>query len=131
NDLPGQDIHGFAMSSENSDRLFAFVVGAGIFRSENAGRTWQRLGGQLPPDVMVLAVGGSPETIYAGSMRYGVLRSGDGGASWSKLAFPGANAYAVSASPARPGTILALAVQDGKGLVYRSEDGGATWGAGS
>ncbi|MGH2588961.1 MAG: WD40/YVTN/BNR-like repeat-containing protein [Dehalococcoidia bacterium] len=173
NNLPGTDIHGFAMSPADPNRLFAFVVGKGTFHSADGGMTWQRSVGQPPSDVMILTVGGTPETIYAGSMRMGVLRSSDGGqswtsatnglasrmvlalaadpsapetvyagvdgglsksvdggGSWTKLLFPGDNAYAVAVSPAQPNVVLAIAVKDGRGLVYRSEDGGATWGAG-
>jgi len=173
NNLPGTDIHGFAMSPADPDRLFAFVVGRGAFQSADGGTTWQRLAGQIPSDVMLLATGGTPEALYAGSMRMGVLRSSDGGqswvsaanglasrmvlalavdpsapqtvyagvdgglnksvdggGSWTRLPFPGDNAYAVAVSPAQPNVVLAIAVTDGRGLVYRSEDGGATWGAG-
>lgn len=172
--LPGTDIHGFAVSPDISGRLYALVVGQGLFTSADDGHTWQRLPGQVPGDVMAIAAaGGDPDTLYAGSMRAGVLRSTDGGrtwlaatsgldgrgvlalavdpaarqtvyagvegglykssdsgATWSKLPFPGGNAVAVAVSPSRPGRLLAIAVQGGEGLVYRSDDGGQSWGAG-
>jgi photosystem II stability/assembly factor-like uncharacterized protein len=166
--LPGTDIHGFAMSPDDPNRLYVFVVGHGLFGSTDAGRTWQRLGA-LPPDVMSLSVpAGGADTLYAGSMRAGVLRSSDGGrtwapvaglgrmvytvaagsgagqtvfagvdgglyrgtnggAAWEKLSFPGENAVAIAVSPARPEVVLAIAVKDRQGMVYRSEDGGRTW----
>src|SRR6266545_4905416 len=34
-DLPGLDIHGFAVDPENADRVYAHVVGFGIFTSED------------------------------------------------------------------------------------------------
>lgn len=124
--LPGTDIHGFAMSLDDPNRLYALVVGHGILRSTDGGRTWQPLDGQVPSDVMALAAaGGTPETLYAGSMRAGLLRSGDGGQSW-----------APTASGPRSQSVLALAVDStsrqtvyagaGAGL-YKSTDGGATW----
>lgn len=168
--LPGTDIHGFALSPDDPGHLFAFVVGHGVFESLDAGRAWQRLGGQLPGDVTALAAaGGDPETLYVGSGRSGVLssddggrtwartselsgtvlalavdpsaprtiyagingglaKSTDGGASWTPLPFPGENAVAVAVGPSRPEVILAIAVSNRQGLVYRSEDGGRTWG---
>lgn len=171
--LPGTDIHGFAMSPDDPSRLYAFVVGSGVVESADGGRTWQRLGGQVPGDVMGLAAaGGNPETLYGASMRAGVLKSGDGGktwtpsnsglgstnvmalavdpadrrivyagtedglyrsddagASWRKLAFPGKNAVALALSLSNPKTILAIEVAGrSEGRVYRSEDGGSTWG---
>lgn len=172
-DLPGTDIHGFAMSPDDPQRLYAFVVGHGVFVSADGGRAWERLDSGLPGDVTALAAaGGSPETLYAGGMRSGLLRSADGGrtwspvraglgtrgvmalavdpttrqtvyagvdgglykstdgsTTWSRLSFPGDNVVALAVSPAQPSVIVALTVRDGQGLVFRSEDGGITWGA--
>ncbi|MBI2850560.1 MAG: hypothetical protein HYX80_05895 [Chloroflexi bacterium] len=169
-DLPGTDIHGLAVSPE--DRLFAFVVGYGLFSSSDAGLTWVRLSAQLPRDVMAVAAGrGSPETLYVASIGQGVLKSGDGGQTWvqaggglgsgavramaldpgapntvyaggtsglyksadsgdfwTKLAFPGNNIVSLAISPAQPGLLLAINIVKGEGQVYRSEDGGLTWG---
>jgi len=169
--LPGTDIHGFAMSPDDPNRLFAMVAGQGVFQSTDGGRTWQPLGGQLPKDVMALAIGGgTPALLYAGSMSAGVLRSSDagqswapamqgmgaggvytlavspaapqtvyaagdgglfkstdGGNTWSKLAFPGANVVTLAISPAQPNLVLAISVQGQQGFVYRSEDGGQSW----
>ena len=172
--LPGTDIHGFAMDPDDAARLSALVVGHGAFTSGDGGRTWQPLVGQLPGDVMALAsAGGSPETLYAASMSADVLRSTDGGRSWAPAAngldgrgvmalvvdpadhrtvyaggagglytsadggtswtrspFPGDNVAALAVSPARPGRVLAIAVQGRQGRVYRSDDGGQSWGGG-
>ncbi|MBI2918882.1 MAG: hypothetical protein HYY01_12945 [Chloroflexi bacterium] len=175
-DLPGTDIHGFATSLDDPNRLFAFVVGHGLLTSNDGGATWRRLTGGLPADIMSLAAaGGTPETLYAGSMNSGLLKSTDGGekwsrvavgpgsrsvtalavdpsnprtvfaaddtglynttdggATWRKLVFPGDNAVALAVAPSQPGVVLAITVrgdQNGRtGLVYRSEDGGQTWG---
>jgi photosystem II stability/assembly factor-like uncharacterized protein len=128
--LPGTDIHGFAMSPDDARNLFAFVIGQGVFESTDAGRSWQRLigqvPGQMPGDVMALAAaGGSPETLYAGSMRSGVLRSTDGGKSWA----PSSNGLgsravmALAVDPSDAQTIYAGI----EGGLSRSTDGGATW----
>ena len=173
-DLPDTDIHGFVVSPDDPDRLYAYVVDHGLFQSADGARTWQRLDGRLPDDLHALAAaGGSPETLYAGSMHWGVLKSTDGGANWtpavtglgsrmvvtlavdplarqtvyagadgglyktttggaawSKLPFPGDNAMALAINPSNPQVILAITVKDDQGLLYRSENGGATWGRG-
>lgn len=125
-DLPGTDIHGFAMSPDDSDRLYAFVVGHGVLQSADGGRAWQRLRGQLPGDVMALAAaGGSPETLYAGSMRSGLLRSTDGGGNWAP-ATSGLGArgvFAVVVDPVVRETVYA----GGDGGLYRSMNSGTTW----
>ena len=171
-DLPGTDIHGFAMSPDDASRLYAFVVPYGLFESSDGGQSWERATGQVPGDVMALgAAGGTPEVLYAGGMRSGLLRSADGGAtwmrlslgdaprgvmtiavdatsrqtiyvggggglyksadngaSWRKLPFPGDNVVALAVSPAQPNVVLAIAVRNRQGVVYRSGDGGASWG---
>lgn len=63
-DLPGTDIHGFAMSANDPNRLYAFVVRHGLFSSADGGRRWTEASSALPGDVMALAAaGGSPEIL--------------------------------------------------------------------
>lgn len=65
--------------------------------------------------------------MYAGA-EDGLYKSMDGGTTWNKLAFPGDNAVALAVSPSNPNILLALSVKGRQGLVFRSEDGGQTWG---
>ena len=127
--LPGTDIHGFAVSPDDPNRLYAFVAGRGGFQSADGGRTWQPLGGNLPEDVMALAAGGAPETLYASSMGSGVLRSTDGGRSWAPAmagmdtgtsGMSGMSGMALAAS----GRTVYAGMHGG---FYKSTDGGATW----
>ncbi|MBI4317844.1 MAG: hypothetical protein HY675_05090 [Chloroflexi bacterium] len=171
NNLPGSDIHGFALSPDEPNRLFAYVVGYGVFTSSDGGKQWQKQSDQLPKDVMAL-VAGSTQTLFAGSMSKGVLksvdagktwtqsnkglggsnvaalavdltnrqtvfagtdsglyRSDDVGASWRKLPFPGKNVVTLAISPSNAKVVLAIEfVRAGEGRLYRSEDGGSTWG---
>jgi photosystem II stability/assembly factor-like uncharacterized protein len=183
-DLPGLDIHGFAMDPNDPNRLTAFVAGRGTFQSADGGRAWDPLGARLPADVTALAsAGGHPEVLYAGSQSRGVLKSSDdgqtfaiaggldagtlslavdptapqtvyagvadgrfqggmvkttdGGLTWRQLPFPASNAVAVAVSSANPNVVLAIAVKErqgvqvpSEGLVFRSEDGGQSWGTG-
>lgn len=169
--LPGTDIHAFAMSPDDPARLYAFVVGHGFFQSADGGRQWQPLPNQPPGGIPPLvAAGGSPETLYVGREQGGLLRSSDGGqswtpigeqladrtvfslaldptarqilyagtddglhrsmdggATWSRLPLPGSNVVALTVSPAQPNVVLAIAVKDRQGLVFRSVDGGTSW----
>lgn len=122
--LPGTDIHGFAMRPDNPSHLYAFVVGHGLFTSVDGGRSWSKLSDRLPGDVMALAVaGGTPEILYAGGMRSGVLRSTDGGRSWEPLPGSPRGVMALVVDPAAPQTVYAGA----DGGLYKSTDGGGTW----
>ena len=124
-DLPGTDIHGFAMSPDDSNHLYAFVVGWGLFRSPDGGRAWARLSDRLPNDVTALAAaGGHPETLYAGSIRAGGLRSTDGGRTWAPVtSLPSPTVPTLAVDPAPHRTVYAGTA----GGVYKSTDGGETW----
>lgn len=124
-DLPGTDVHGFALAPGDPERLYAFVVGHGLFRSENGGRNWERLTGNVPGDVTSLtAASGNPPVLYAGSASAGVLRSADGGRSWSPLAgLASGTALALATDPAAAQTVYAAV----DGTLYKSTDGGTTW----
>jgi photosystem II stability/assembly factor-like uncharacterized protein len=124
--LPGTDIHGFAMSPDDPSHLLALVAGQGGFQSMDAGRTWQPLGGQIPGDVMALAMGGgTPATIYAASMSAGVVRSSDGGQSWvpARQGTTVGGVYTLAVSPGPAQTVYA----GGDGGLFQSTDGGITW----
>jgi len=178
--LPGTDIHQFALNPDDPQRQTAGVVGFGVLGSSDGGRTWTKLMAQPPGELTALAsAGGTPETLYAGTARSGLLRSADdgrswtpvsgqagsdaafrtvlalaietaarqtiyagtdsglaksvdGGITWAALPYPGDNAVAVAVSPVDPNVVLAIASSPRRqGLVYRSEDGGRTWGGGS
>jgi photosystem II stability/assembly factor-like uncharacterized protein len=78
--------------------------------------------------VLALAVDrAARQTVYAG-LDGGLYKTTDGGRTWRRLPFPGTNAVALAVSPARPNVLLAITVEDRQGLVFRSEDGGTSWG---
>lgn len=125
NNLPGTDIHGFTVSPEDPQRLFAYVYGAGFLRSSNVGLTWEKLSTQLPSDIMALAAsGGNPETLYAGSMAKGLFRSTDGGQNWASVKGLGSGGImAIAVDPRMPKTVYA----GGEVGLYKSTDGGDSW----
>jgi len=120
--LPGLDLHAFAASPSNPNLLFAFAVGYGLFRSSDAGATWEPLGAGAPRAPTALAMGGTSDTLYVGTEQ-GVAMSRDGGQSFSP-------AVRVAAAP-----VTALAAAPDSDLVYagtpqgvfRSADGGQGW----
>src|SRR5262249_10914194 len=82
------------VDARSSDRLFAAVwfqdpaAGGGIFRSEDAGRTWA-LAGLGGGAVRALGQSGSqPECLMSGT-RTGVFRSAQRGPSWQRISPPG------------------------------------------
>jgi len=126
-------------------------TGDGIYKSTDAGRSWQHLGlcdGQQIAAIIVdphdanrlfVAVLGHP---YGPNPERGIFRSVDGGQSWSKvlykdentggvdLAFDPANAqtvYAVMWASRRPPWTTGGAFNGPGSGLYKSTDGGTTW----
>ena len=126
-------------------------VGDGIYRSTDAGRTWEHLGlrdgEQIPalavdprdPNRIFAAVLGHP---YGANEERGIYRSLDGGATWKKALYKDAETGGsdVQIDPGNPNVVYASLWQetlgpwedgntyDGtKGGLFKSTDGGETW----
>lgn len=121
--LPSLDIHALAQAPSEPRTVYAYVVGAGIYRSVDAGDTWTSaatIGEQLPGDLAAMAVDPTdPLVVLVGSGSQGVFRSADGAASFSRTADWGTLGLALAAD----GTVLAATYQG----VDVSDDGGKTW----
>jgi len=109
---------------------------AGLFRSDDGGRTWRDLYTGLnferPVTTAALAVSPAFENdgcLFAG-VPGGVLRSSDGGQTWHAAGLgtppPFVSVLAVSPDFANDGTLFAGTLEDG---VFRSADGGSHWAA--
>jgi photosystem II stability/assembly factor-like uncharacterized protein len=139
--LADQDIRCLAADPMRPRIVYAGTQGAGVFRSDDGGLTWQPSGlaGHIVKSLAVSRV--APETVYAGTKPALVFVSRDGGATWHELtAFRRIRSRWLWFSPAeRPFTAyvqaLALSPTDSgiiiagieAGAVVRSTDGGKTW----
>jgi photosystem II stability/assembly factor-like uncharacterized protein len=135
--------------------MYAGVAPVGIYRSEDGGDTWKKLPGAKSPGhcemgfparvTRIVVDPAKPDVVYAALEVSGVIRSDDGGETWTDLSAPlirlsdqphlksrigsdldsegmlDSHAFAVSA--AAPGTAF-LAVRMG---LFRTDDRGATW----
>ena len=105
----------------------------GIYRSEDAGRTWNRIGlenarmGKLQSIAIDLSSPVNRRTLYLGSEKNGLYQSVDGGASWRCITpgFSGSakNILSVVVSPASPQTVYAGTAAG----LFVSRDAGASW----
>lgn len=148
---------------DNTDVLYAgtgegvfnsdAVRGLGIFKSTDAGATWNQLPGTVEPAVpfgaffrvndLVISPADS-NRVYAAT-RWGVWRSSDGGATWTNVL---ANPFQTGGAPASNGSFagcLELAIRTDTGVdpdndvvfaafgsftadgLFRTTDGGASW----
>ena len=158
---PTQSIGAIAVAPSDSNTIYVasgeglhrpdLSVGDGIYKSTDAGKTWQHLGlhdGQQIPSIVVdprdpnrvyAAVLGHP---YGPNEERGVYRSTDGGQTWKKALYKDANTGAsdVEIDPAHPDVIYAALWEsrlgpweDGNqydgthGGLFKSTDGGDTW----
>ncbi|TAK35969.1 MAG: hypothetical protein EPO21_04310 [Chloroflexota bacterium] len=127
NQLP-DDVMVLAMSTR--DTLFAGSMTKGLLQSSDGGLTWvpnnQDLGSAMVTGLAVDPI--KPDTLYVGTGD-GLYRSDDRGQKWRKLPYPGKNVAVVAVNSGEPRIVLAVeAAGPRQGLVYRSEDGGETWG---
>jgi photosystem II stability/assembly factor-like uncharacterized protein len=117
--LPSLDIHGFAVDPNDPQTLYAAVAGQGLYRSSDAGDSFELVSKEVGGGVMALAV--TPDgRILAGDMEQGLLASEDRGQTWNQVLAAGLMGLAVN--PKNPETVLAA----GPGAL-RSTDGGRTW----
>ncbi|MBI3015195.1 MAG: hypothetical protein HYY65_09090 [Candidatus Tectomicrobia bacterium] len=125
-----QHVHALVMDSEGK----TLFLGAhtGLFRSENRGKTWQRVPVSMKHanlDVMTIAVDPKdPRTIYVGTHEAGVLRSRDGGAIWAEInsGLGGLDVHGLALDPNAPMKLHAAVREKGAG-IYRTTESGGKW----
>lgn len=127
------------------------IIGRGVYKSTDAGRTWQFMGlkdsGQIGslvvhptnPDIVWLAALGSP---FGPNPERGIFKTTDGGRTWRKVLFVNdqTGGRSLSINPANPNEIFAGMYRGfrkgwdiisggpaSEGGIYRSTDGGETW----
>lgn len=164
--LPGTDIHAFAVNPTNAREFYAYVAGFGLFKSVDGGATWTILNRTVPPSTSSIALrGDTPQIMFLGAGQQGLLKSSDGGTTWTRismtpfqatiaLALNGENELFAATEQGvfksvndgatwvrlnvDSGVTLALAISPSntqrialvneRGQVFRSDDGGVTWG---
>lgn len=137
-----------AVDPRNALVVYAGAADGGVWKTTDGGQSWTPLTDNQPS----LSTGSialdpsNPDTIYVGTGEYnggdgypgvGILKSTDGGSTWTHIQGPfiprnvGFRIPAIAVSPANSQIVLAAAgnsgVNEGTAGVFRSTDGGNTW----
>lgn len=102
---------------------------AGLYRSSDAGRTWEAIAGPVPPDGDVTSIAvtsGEDGTIYAAGPGLGLLRASKADGEWVPVdtGLPSGDIAALAAHATQPETLYAYLPESG---IYRTKDAGANW----
>ncbi|MFZ0963656.1 MAG: choice-of-anchor D domain-containing protein [Terriglobia bacterium] len=138
-------VNAMVVDPTNSNVVYLGAAGGGVWKTTDGGQTWTPLTDNQPSLVIgALALDPSnPDVVYAGTDQgdeffcnygVGILKSTDGGATWTQLPGPlpygpglMASIRSLAVSPSDSDVLLAVAQSANGTELYRSTDGGNTW----
>lgn len=134
----GGNMESMASDPSNSQVFYIGTETAGVFKTTDAGATWQPARAGLPPAAKVISLAVDPQnsnTLYAGTDAVGIIwKSLDAGATWTNITHNmqyGTSVYADEAYnivvDPHNSNIVYVGLGGYKGQIYKSTDGGATW----
>ncbi len=145
----GMCTHTILLDPSNSQRMFVAISAAGVFRTDDGGRTWQPktkgLSSNFMPD-QAAEVGhcvhriaqhpDRPATLFM-QKHWDVMRSDDAGESWVEVSgdLPSDFGFPIAINSNEPDTVYVVPIEsdsvhyppEGKLRVYRSKTGGGEW----
>jgi photosystem II stability/assembly factor-like uncharacterized protein len=147
----GMCLHTIVLDPRDARRMLVAISAAGVFRSDDAGATWQPANRGLHsegiPDpyaevghcVHRIAIHPSRPDVLFMQKHWDVMRSDDGGDSWHEVSgnLPTDFGFVIDVNAHEPETIYVVPITsdsehyppDGKLRVYRSRTGGNEWEA--
>jgi photosystem II stability/assembly factor-like uncharacterized protein len=148
----GMCLHTILLDPSHVERIFIAISAAGVFRSDDAGKTWRPMNRGLKspyelPDpnaevghcVHRLAMHRSRPGVLFMQKHWDVMRSDDAGESWREVSgnLPSDFGFTIDVHAHEPETIYVVPIKsdsehfppDGKLRVYRSRTGGHEWEA--
>ncbi|MDQ2943557.1 MAG: exo-alpha-sialidase [Candidatus Dormibacteraeota bacterium] len=147
----GLCLHTILIDPTNPERMFIAISSAGVFRTDDAGKSWRPANRGLhsnhipDPDAEVghcvhrIAMHPSRPNVLFMQKHWDVMRTDDGGESWREISgdLPSDFGFVIDVHANEPETIYVVPIKsdslhfvpDGKLRVYRSRTGGNEWEA--
>jgi photosystem II stability/assembly factor-like uncharacterized protein len=147
----GLCLHTIVMDPTNADRMYIAISAAGVFRTDDAGKTWRPTNRGLRSNTMPdqdaevghcvhrIAMHPSRPNVLFMQKHWDVMRSDDSGESWHEISgdLPSDFGFVIDVNTNEPDTIYVVPIKsdslhfvpDGKLRVYRSRTGGNEWEA--
>jgi photosystem II stability/assembly factor-like uncharacterized protein len=147
----GMGLHTILLDPSHPDRIFIAISAAGVFRTDDAGKTWRPvnrgLKSQYLPDpntevgfcVHRIAMHRSRPNVLFMQLHWDVMRSDDAGESWREISgnLPTDFGFPIDVHAHEPDTVYVVPIKsdsehyppDAKLRVYRSRKGGDEWEA--
>lgn len=147
----GMGLHTIILDPVNPQRMFVAISAAGVFRSDDAGKTWQPINrglkSQYLPDPnaevgfcvhRIAQHRARPQVLFM-QLHWDVMRTDDAGDSWYEVSgnLPTDFGFPIEVHPHEPDTVYVVPIKsdsehyppEGKLRVYRSKTGGNEWEA--
>jgi BNR/Asp-box repeat len=145
----GMGLHTILLDPSNPKRIFIAISAAGVFRTDDVGKTWRPINrglkSQYIPDpnaevgfcVHRIAMHRSRPNVLFMQLHWDVMRSDDAGESWHEVSgnLPTDFGFPIEVHAHEPNTIYVIPIKsdsehyppDAKLRVYRSRSGGNDW----
>jgi photosystem II stability/assembly factor-like uncharacterized protein len=147
----GMCLHTIVLDPTRPERMFVAISAAGVFRTDDAGKTWQAINRGLvsegipDPDAEVghcvhrIAMHPSRPDVLFMQKHWDVMRTDNGGDTWHEISgdLPTDFGFAIDVHAHDPETVYVAPIKsdsehyppDGKLRIYRSRTGGNDWEA--
>lgn len=124
-----EHVHALAMDAEG--RSLFLGAHTGLFRSEDGGRSWQKVALSKHAHLDVMALASDPKdplVIYVGTHEAGVFKTIDSGTTWREVntGLRGTDIHGLAVDPNLPSKLHAAVREKGEG-IYRTFNGGERW----
>ncbi|MCL4560158.1 MAG: hypothetical protein M1281_06045, partial [Chloroflexi bacterium] len=126
--LPAGWVNALAADPADPAVMYA-ATGSGVYKSADSAKSWSPTA-YTGTSVLSLAFTRlSPDTLFAGTDGKGVVKSADGGVTWTRAdnGLEGAVVFALAADPAHSETLYAGTGNGYDNSVFRTTDGGNSW----